>query len=41
MRGPRIFELGKWCPGAEFDALLRDHSSPDFQSNQHLSRISK
>ena len=31
----------KWCPGAEFDALLRDHLCPDFQSNQYLSRISE
>jgi len=31
----------KWCPGAEFDALLRDHFCPDFQSYQYLSRISK
>jgi len=27
-----------WCPGAEFDALPRDHSRPDFQSIQYLSR---
>jgi hypothetical protein len=29
--------LGKWCPGAEFDALPRDHPRPDFQSIQYLS----
>jgi len=23
--GPRTLKLGKWCPGAEFDALPRDH----------------
>ena len=39
MRGPRILELGKWCPGAEFDALHRYHFSPDLQSNQLLSKI--
>jgi hypothetical protein len=31
----------EWCPGAEFDAVLRDHFCPDFQSNQYLSRISE
>ena len=27
MRGPRIFELGKWCPGAD-----SNHRHADFQS---------
>ena len=35
----KICFLRKWCPGAEFDALLRDHFCPEFQSNQYLSRI--
>ena len=41
VRDPRTFELGKWCPGAEFDALSRDHLCPGFKSNQCLSRISE
>ena len=29
---------GKWCPLRGFDALLRGHLRPDFQSIQYLSR---
>ena len=46
LRGPRCLKIRtlnhgsweEWCWWRGFDALLRDHPRPDFQSIQYLSR---